>query len=1093
MHHLRHILFVVVISLFSSGFAQSVTSDNTKSGATPLVASDVQAQLDALASRNLSEAEKTAAQNHLQQALQFIGQREDYQKKLNRLNTNIKEAPERLKDYRQQLEALSNQAPKDITESLALMNDNELSLYVSELNTQLGAWKVELSEINKELLQVQTRPEQIQITLNTLNQRQQALAQQIESSAITSDEQLSIEAEQQAITAQAALLRQELNNNVLFETTTLRKKILEQQIESISSNLEVIQKTVEQRRLLATEKTIQDAQQVAADVQQNDSLQKEKDTNTELAEYLRKSTIAINEVTQISNDVNAKLERITRTEQTLTQQIKLLKGNTSLFELLYQQKKNLPVSAKNSEKLTEELGKLRLNQFYLNRSRDEFADPNTYVNHLLQDIPADEETTRGLLELAKKREELYSSLQMNLSELINLRVNLQIAQKQLEVKTQEVSHIIDEQMFWTPSNQPISLSWFKQQSPQFQNELKSTVSFSKLTETGKAIVKRPWVFLPLVLVIFLLLIKRKKIHHAIDSINNTLGRVEKDTQFNTPMVLLFNILLALPLTLAFALTGIAQMLQGQDTNIAHGSAFLELALGWLVFNVTYLMLGKNNIAIKHFGLAPERALVLRKRIIQIGMLVLAMSLIISMTNAHLDNITQNGIYIVAMLICYPLLSFLLAKTFIAYKGNRQFKVINWLLVIAIVLTPLALMVAAMAGYYFTATKITVRLIYSFYIVLLYILLNGMIMRWLKVEARRLAYQRATEKRQAQIQIRSQEQTAEDAPSIIEEPKLDVATINQQSLKVMHLLTMGLMLFSLYFVWADVLVVFNHLNSITLYHYMDPENKLVALSLLSFIAAIIIFIVMILLVRNLPGLLEIVILSRLRLSKGVSYAITTLLSYVIIAFGVSVFLGILGVSWSKLQWLVAALSVGLGFGLQEIFANFISGIIMLFERPIRIGDRITIGSSTGTVKRINIRATHMIDTEGKDVIIPNKTFVTGQLINWTLTNTVTRISLQIGVAYNSDIDQVKKLLLQIAHDNPRVVKDPAPSVSFSNFGADALEVQLSLQVNEIADRTAATDEINSQIYKVFAREQIEIPYHHIDVTLKNSQGQTLNLN
>ncbi|HDL3362401.1 TPA: mechanosensitive ion channel, partial [Mannheimia haemolytica] len=142
----------------------------------------------------------------------------------------------------------------------------------------------------------------------------------------------------------------------------------------------------------------------------------------------------------------------------------------------------------------------------------------------------------------------------------------------------------------------------------------------------------------------------------------------------------------------------------------------------------------------------------------------------------------------------------------------------------------------------------------------------------------------------------------------------------------------------------------------------------------------------------------------------------------------------GMSWSKLQWLLTALSVGLGFGMQEIFANFVSGIIILFERPMRIGDTITIGTYSGTVSKIRIRATTLVDFDGKEVIVPNKAFVTERLVNWALSSTATRIIVQVGVAYGSDLELVKRLLLQVAEENPKVLKDPQPRAYFLTFGA-----------------------------------------------------------
>lgn len=137
---------------------------------------------------------------------------------------------------------------------------------------------------------------------------------------------------------------------------------------------------------------------------------------------------------------------------------------------------------------------------------------------------------------------------------------------------------------------------------------------------------------------------------------------------------------------------------------------------------------------------------------------------------------------------------------------------------------------------------------------------------------------------------------------------------------------------------------------------------------------------------------------------------------------------------KLQWLAAALSVGLGFGLQEIFGNFVSGLIILFERPVRIGDTVTIGTFSGTVSKIRIRATTITDFDRKEVIIPNKAFVTERLINWSLSDTVTRVVIRLGVAYGSDLDKVKEVLLKAAHDHPKVMQEPAPAVFFTTFGA-----------------------------------------------------------
>jgi potassium efflux system protein len=146
-----------------------------------------------------------------------------------------------------------------------------------------------------------------------------------------------------------------------------------------------------------------------------------------------------------------------------------------------------------------------------------------------------------------------------------------------------------------------------------------------------------------------------------------------------------------------------------------------------------------------------------------------------------------------------------------------------------------------------------------------------------------------------------------------------------------------------------------------------------------------------------------------------------LRYAIVIGGTVLGLSFLGMRWSQLQWMAAALSVGLGFGLQEIFANFVSGIILLFERPFRVGDFITVGEFSGRVTKIRTRATTILDSDNKEIVIPNKTFITGQLTNWTLTDNITRLIIRVGVAYESDVNQVRALLLQAAKEDERVLK------------------------------------------------------------------------
>ena len=156
-----------------------------------------------------------------------------------------------------------------------------------------------------------------------------------------------------------------------------------------------------------------------------------------------------------------------------------------------------------------------------------------------------------------------------------------------------------------------------------------------------------------------------------------------------------------------------------------------------------------------------------------------------------------------------------------------------------------------------------------------------------------------------------------------------------------------------------------------------------------------------------------------------------------AIGLTAAFNAIGGEWSEIQWLVAAMSVGLGFGLQEIFANFVSGIILLFERPIRVGDIVTLGDKSGVVNRIRMRATTIVDWDRKEYIVPNKDLVTERLLNWTLTDQMNRIEIIAHVANGADTDRACALLLEAAREQPHVLAEPAPSAAFEGFTESGL--------------------------------------------------------
>jgi len=248
-----------------------------------------------------------------------------------------------------------------------------------------------------------------------------------------------------------------------------------------------------------------------------------------------------------------------------------------------------------------------------------------------------------------------------------------------------------------------------------------------------------------------------------------------------------------------------------------------------------------------------------------------------------------------------------------------------------------------------------------------------------------------------------------------------------------------------------------------------------------------------LVRNFPALLELALLQHLDLTPGTGYAITTITKYLILLFGGMVGFSMIGIEWSKLQWLVAALTFGLGFGMQEIFANFVSGLIILFEKPIRIGDTVTIRDLTGSITKINTRATTISDWDRKEIIVPNKAFITEQFINWSLSDSVTRVVLTVPAPADANSEEVTQLRYTAAERCSLVIHNPPPAVFLVDLQQGIQLFELRIYAAEMGHRMPLRHEIHQLILAGFREHGIDMPFPPFQMRLETLGGKARTLN
>ena len=218
-----------------------------------------------------------------------------------------------------------------------------------------------------------------------------------------------------------------------------------------------------------------------------------------------------------------------------------------------------------------------------------------------------------------------------------------------------------------------------------------------------------------------------------------------------------------------------------------------------------------------------------------------------------------------------------------------------------------------------------------------------------------------------------------------------------------------------------------------------------------------------------------VFTRLSLPRGIPYALTTILHYVLLVGGVLVAIVATGINLDRFTIIAGAVGVGVGFGLQGIVNNFVSGLILLFERPIKVGDSIEMATRGGQIQRIGIRACVMRTGDGAEVIVPNSMMIAGEVTNWTLSDRQRRLEIPVGVAYGNDPEQVIKLLTKVAQDHEDVLPHPPPETQFAGFGLHALEFKVGAWIGRPERGGSIRSELCVEIYKVLTREGIEIPY------------------
>lgn len=1140
---LRVALLLSALILGPSASAQE-TPPETPTPAVPtdtVTVEQIEGRLQAVRDNAEIDAELKAQLEELyDQTLAELRRAREWETTAAQFEQETQEAPRRIEELQEKAQESRKEIEEEIAdrlpEGVEIVQDASLSQLTqlqAQVEAELAAARQEEATLRAEGPRRSERrkviPELQSAARQTLEQLQAPAeaAQAVENPEAAEARRLQNLARRRALNAELLALEKELvSYDVRRQLLTLRLDDAVRRARRADRLAQVVREAVNikrQQEALRATREAGEAVLAAANAPEEirqfaESLAQENAQLTERRTGPNGTTRRIERANQLSERLKEKLIALQSDFTKIQNRVEKAGLNNATGLLLRRHQASLPDvrrHRKNVEARQTEIADTEIAQLELEERRVEIIDAEEQLESMLAALPEDtspterrrlEEYVRGLL--TTLRQTIGALIQDYDSYFIKL-TELDATEQSVIRTTREFRNFIEERVLWVRSGEPINLNYVAGLAT-FAREFLAPAHLVDLANAAIWEIQHSLLIIiafGLVWGVFVSLIGR--IRRQVLRWGDQASLPSCTNYWFTIGTLAYSALLALPTASMVAFVGwrFAASPAGNDISIAVGVGLVQA--GAIIFTFQFLrtLLRPKGLLRRHFTW-PEGPCRTSRRNLYWLLIFSAVSAFFhgffdTMARLEWSETFGRLVFIVAMGAYVVFGHFLFrenggpAAQILKARQHAPRPIVRRVAHLVSMATPATLIVLAGLGYYYTAVILTTYAYTSVLLILAIFLLNGLAQRWVLLQRRGWAMEQARKRRAA---LKAQQEAGETTEPDVSEPETDLSNLDVQTQRLLRGLGGIAFLIGAYFIWADVFPAVNFLQNVKLPWTTEqvvtetrplPEGgteleritEQVPVTLADLLVALIIGMLTILAVRNLPGLIEIGILQRFKMTSGDRFAMTTTITYILAAVGAIVTLGALGLGWSRVQWLVAALGLGLGFGLQEIFANFISGLIMLFERPIRIGDTVTVGTINGEVTRIQIRATTIRDWDRKELIVPNKEFITGQLTNWSLSDSILRVIIPVGIAYGSDTNRAVEILDQVAKNEPTVIDDPPHRILFLGFGDNALQFELRVFIATIDNFLTVRHNLHMSIDKAFREAGITIAFPQRDLHLK----------
>ena len=1049
---------------------------------------------------NLTQDEKNRSKAILKHAIDVIDIYDTVVREEILITTEVEKAKEMLSDLEQSLSNannLYNRAPPKIK----FRNAQEADKLIATLTERLNSVQEQLNESTSAYNSMQLLPSRAQNIITANNATIFEISKRLNDPTVKllSDESGLLSFEIFVLEKQNSLLQSELRSLTTFQDIANYKirigNLQKDYLNNYLSNVRAKQNTLFNNEIVNRPELNENEVDISTP-----KLAAEFKYNSELANNIDKTLSDNARLKKDLQDVTSALNSARQIDKSLKEQLSDLSGSVILSRLLNRQLGELP-KISISFKLDELIPNLNLYMYELRSYREQIFDIQIFVDDMIRRDPSYEPYREQLIQLIRQRRALSDELYNTMSDGLTIAIDLRAKYNELNTTVGTLTTSINDHLFWLASNQGISLDFITNFYPTFMLQFRNFLRYTT-TElvTHEILINYIQVLIPLLLIGFIF---KRATPFFVRLTNELALRLDKasDNYTVTPRALIYHFFLILPKVAFITLIGSIFIFFTVDDFDSQKNITFLLMLHLICFLYMRHIMEPNSLVQRHFSVSPRVIAQNRAIIDQLWFVSIPMLMIANMREAEPTKISGD-------VIGYPLMVFgFLYLTFFAIKTvKRSIERVKpdmtfWTISIISIITPLTITVMLGLGYYYTVIQLLNRVAITLYICFLYLILSNTLRRELYVaEVKMLSAIRSRMQQQHEAQANAANltatATATATPEMQGKQRLEsfrLELVNGRAYKLFNACLLTVFIYFMYQQWNDLAGVLTYLDHIYLWEsikIVDGQTISSTLSLGDVLLAIVIVIVAVVLNHNLPLLIERLFMIRKGVeAKSTSYTIKLITSYTITTLGVIFAASALGISWDNLQWLVAALSVGLGFGLQEIFGNFVSGIIILFERQLRVGDIVTLSNLSGTVSRIRIRATTITSFDNKEVVIPNKQFITSAVTNWSLSNTVTKLEFAIGVAYDADTNKAKDILRGIIRRCRDLNRDKKPLVFIKSLDASAVTIMCEVFVNEIGKRKAVYDYLSTEALRLFRDHNIEIPFDQLDVTIRNLDTNT----